>query len=259
MAPRPPEDPDTPRLNFLHSASHAAFKICPQLAAFYGGEFLTLLGDQRTSNTIQRQLCMHCGVPLADGRSVSRVSVVTNSRRKRSKRAKQSGSAGNSRRVIRIRPNSADTSADPWPTKQKDRLDQMRDRKNSVMYTCAMCTTRTIYPGATKSALRIAGLAGSMPGGSVNQMATPAAAEPSSTVSAPAAEPARNRPAADIKPGTAVAANNAAQTRAGAESKKRKRHKSNLLATVAANKKKAEEKKNAAGDSFSLTDFLSGL
>ncbi|PIA16572.1 hypothetical protein COEREDRAFT_97432 [Coemansia reversa NRRL 1564] len=266
MAPIPSKEQNDLRLNFLHSATHAAFKVCPQLAGFYGDIFLSALGTQRVSNSIQRQLCVYCGSPLVDGCSVSRVSVIKNTPKKKPRlaprAARDKDSHGDLRlKVVRIKPNDALSRADGSGLSHEQRLAQLRNQRNTVQYTCGMCRTRIVYPGATKSGLRAAGLDGK-PGRlnipdkaiktteSVSELVGSASARdiaPSFTASA--AQPSGGSGGPDCK--------TSAGNDGGAAIKKRKRHKSNLLAAVAANRKKAEEK-TASSSGFSLDDFLSG-
>ncbi|KAJ2714254.1 hypothetical protein H4R19_001823 [Coemansia spiralis] len=270
MAPRPSGEPHTLRVGHLHTAAHVAFKICPQLAGYYGAEFLAALGDQRASNTILRQHCAHCGVPLVDGRTVARVSVTSGgvratqrrgaARRSSSKRRGCGSSAG---RVVRIRPNemhATDSGARPG---KEERQAQLDDQKNTVEYTCAMCATRIVYPGATRTGLRAAGLDGR----SGQPAAHPVPAVPS-VPAATTALVAHSRPNQRAA-GEAAAAAESQPSRGSDEAmpgiesslaaKKRKRHKSNLLAVVAANKKKTEDKQSADSGAFNLSDFLSSL
>ncbi|KAJ2588096.1 hypothetical protein H4R99_007928 [Coemansia sp. RSA 1722] len=58
------------RASFMLNASRAVFGICPQLAAYYGAEFLTTCEEDHTEVDILRQMCPYCGVPLVDGRSL---------------------------------------------------------------------------------------------------------------------------------------------------------------------------------------------
>ncbi|KAJ2451123.1 hypothetical protein EV183_003807 [Coemansia sp. RSA 2336] len=231
---------NTKRLEFLHSAAHAAFKVCPQLASFYGNEFLTGLGSQRTSNTIMRQLCFYCGSPLVDGLSVSRVKVVSNSAKKPEKRRK---GAVNKLRTITMRSNDMlPTSSDKTLPATSLRTKQLSEIKNTVYYSCGMCSTRIALPGSTRSGLQAAGLS-------------------TTKVALKDTDTKQDNPKASINPAskpTDIDKPKPSTTRpSDSAAKKRKRHKSNLLATVAANKKKAEEKTNSS--SLSLSDFLSGL
>ncbi|KAJ2786207.1 hypothetical protein H4R18_000054 [Coemansia javaensis] len=270
MAPRPlGEQQQELRASHLHTAAHAAFKICPQLASFYGSEFLAALGSQRTSNAILRQLCARCGAPLVDGRTVSRVAVVRAARATRRKRGRPADGGSGARPVVVIRPNELRTGDGGAALTREERAAQLRDRKNTVEYTCAMCTARIVYPGSTKSGLRAAGLCrgapGAAPAAAVAGAVAPEAPEPAVRyVEKPAAKPALAAGAPGQRPGpgaaapAAGAAAAAAIRPAAAAANKRKRHKSNLLAAVAASKKKIEDKRSA-GSAFSLDDFLSGL
>ncbi|KAJ1733307.1 hypothetical protein LPJ61_001626 [Coemansia biformis] len=271
------------RMSHLHTAAHAAFKICPQLASFYGGEFLAALGGQRMSNEVLRKLCIHCGALLVDGRTVARVSVVSSAQTRQRRRAgKVAG--GSARRVVRARPNETRAVNNRAPPTRDERLAQLQDQRNTVEYMCSMCATRIVYPGSTRTGLRAAGL-----DTGARQAATPAPA------SAPAMVGTR-LPVAHAVPGTRGLADQVAETGAAAAppgsavrashgvrqesplpsqggravaaaeaavpdlaAKKRKRHKSNLLAAVAANKKKVEDKRSAGSSAFNLSDFLSSL
>ncbi|KAI9473195.1 hypothetical protein BX667DRAFT_516394 [Coemansia mojavensis] len=228
------------RLEFLHSAAHAVFKVCPQLASFYGNEFLTGLGSQRTSNTIMRQICFYCGSPFVDGVSVSRVKIVPNSAKKPKK--KQKG-AVNKLRTINLRSNDTlPTNSDKTLPATSLRTKQSGETKNTVYYSCSMCSTRIALPGSTRSGLQAAGLSNTKvacKGTDTKQD------DPKDNIKPPFNPTTTDKP----KPSTIKSSDSAA--------KKRKRHKSNLLATVAANKKKAEEKTDKS--SLSLSDFLSGL
>ncbi|KAJ2799621.1 hypothetical protein H4R20_004363 [Coemansia guatemalensis] len=256
------------RLNFLHSATHAAFKICPQLAGFYGNAFQSALGTQRVSNSILRQLCVYCGSPLVDGCSVARVSVIKNvskkMRRLASKTAQNKVSHNGLRpHVVHLRPNNdALSGADGSGLSREQRLKQLRDQRNNVQYTCGMCRTRIVYPGTTKSGLRAAGLAGGSGQGN-----TSAEANNTTDTSISLVDPVSSRATAPSYPTSTTQPSSGSggpdrkmsvANDGSAAAKKRKRHKSNLLAAVAANKKKVEEK-SASSSAFSLDDFLSGL
>ncbi|KAJ2612369.1 hypothetical protein H4S08_002719 [Coemansia sp. RSA 1365] len=267
MAPGSSKEQNDLRLNFLHSATHAAFKISPQLAGFYGDIFLSALGTQRVSNTIQRQLCVYCRSPLVDGCSVARVSVIKNMPKKKPRLAsgdsRDKNSHGDLRlNVVRIRPNDASSRADGSGPSREQRLAQLRNQRNTVQYTCGMCRTRIVYPGATNSGLRAAGLDGK-PG----QLSIPGKANKTTES---AGESVNSSSAREIGPSFAASAAQFSsgpggpdrKTPAGNDGsaviKKRKRHKSNLLAAVAASRRKAEEK-TSSSSGFSLDDFLSGL
>ncbi|KAJ2084213.1 hypothetical protein H4R24_000155 [Coemansia sp. RSA 988] len=267
MALGPSKEHNDLRLNFLHTATLAAFKICPQLAGFYGDTFLSALGTQRVSNPILRQLCIYCGSPLVDGCSVARVSVIKNVPKKKRRLASKvaqnkDNHAGSQSHVVRIRPNDGSSGANGSGLSREQRLAQLRDQRNTVQYTCRMCRTRIVYPGATKSGLRAAGLdrgrgQKNMPGKANNTtdagngLADPASARATTLASATSATHSSDGSGGLNRKVSAA-------TDGGVAAKKRKRNKSNLLAAVAANKKKAEEK-NTSSSAFSLDDFLSGL
>ncbi|KAJ1936060.1 hypothetical protein GGF37_005757 [Kickxella alabastrina] len=180
MAHTPSENIDNSRQNFMLNASRAAFNICPQLAAYFGNEFQTSSKDQHIGVNILRHMCQYCGVPLIDGRSVSRVSIVrtathagkssttkmastakvkaktrSNSKRKRARQPIPATPIG--RRVVNVGLNDTLFAGKPKPTGEQ-RLAALRDQKNSVEYVCGLCDSRVVYPGATKSNLRAAGL-----------------------------------------------------------------------------------------------------
>ncbi|KAJ1891821.1 hypothetical protein LPJ66_006704 [Kickxella alabastrina] len=180
MAHAPSENIDNSRQNFMLNASRAAFNICPQLAAYFGNEFQTSSKDQHIGVNILRHMCQYCGVPLIDGRSVSRVSIVrtatragkssttkmastvkvkaktrSNSKRKRARQPIPATPIG--RRVVNVGLNDTLFAGKPKPTGEQ-RLAALRDQKNSIEYVCGLCDSRVVYPGATKSNLRAAGL-----------------------------------------------------------------------------------------------------
>ncbi|KAJ2214789.1 hypothetical protein EV179_002737 [Coemansia sp. RSA 487] len=175
MSKRNLEEQQTARLGHLHTASRMAFRICPQLAAFYGNEFCTALGSQKVANTIVRYQCPYCGSPLVDGRSVSRVSVVrsqrgaSNSCGKKNKkiqpkkRSRKKSKTGNDckRRVIKIWLSDTANAHQPKMTKE-ELADAQKNMKNTVEYICQLCDSRIVFPGTTVSGLDAAGLAGDL-------------------------------------------------------------------------------------------------
>ncbi|KAJ1771081.1 hypothetical protein IW140_002858 [Coemansia sp. RSA 1813] len=295
MSKRNLEEQQTARLGHLHTASRMAFRICPQLAAFYGNEFCTALGSQKVANTIVRYQCPYCGSPLVDGRSVSRVSVVrsqrgaSNSCGKKNKkiqpkkRSRKKSKTGNDckRRVIKIWLSDTANAHQPKMTKE-ELADAQKNMKNTVEYICQLCDSRIVFPGTTVSGLDAAGLAGDLTttetSSRINDGVAPAMTKEPIPPASPRISPGSIRIEAEATTSnkhtpnatkTAVAKTipktTVAQSKtvtvdsriADAQSKKRKRYKSNLLATVTANKKKADEKKN--NSSFNLNDFLSNL
>ncbi|KAJ1994405.1 hypothetical protein GGI26_001643 [Coemansia sp. RSA 1358] len=179
MATRASEELHEARLNHLHTASRLAFRICPQLAAFYGNEFLTALGGQRATNTIARHQCTYCGSPLVDGRSISRVSVVRSTKRQPQRTShgickgtwgrQQTQPVANKpgtvvdtsrRRVIKIRLNDASSATGHSKPTKEESARARQDQKNTIHYICELCDSRLVFPGSTKSGLQAAGLAG---------------------------------------------------------------------------------------------------
>ncbi|KAJ2400594.1 hypothetical protein GGI23_001939 [Coemansia sp. RSA 2559] len=182
MAVRNLEEQQTARLNHLHTASRVAFRICPQLAAFYGNEFCSALGAQKVANSIVRYQCPYCGSPLVDGRSVSRVSVVRSKQpqkdpvakncaakpcgKKKSRtrrRQKQWSKSVNvrKRRVIKVCLND-DTGAHQQNITTEERAEAQTNVKNTVEYICQLCDSRIVFPGASVSGLNAAGLSGDL-------------------------------------------------------------------------------------------------
>ncbi|KAJ2540704.1 hypothetical protein EV175_006208 [Coemansia sp. RSA 1933] len=184
MAMRNLEEQQTARLNHLHTASRMAFRICPQLAAFYGNQFCSALGPQKVANSITRYQCPYCGSPLVDGRSVARVSVVPSQRlqkasdareacgtkmaskrktraKNRSKRIPKSDSDCK-RRVINVSLSDTANTGQPKLSKE-ERANAQKDVKNSVEYICRLCDSRIVFPGATVSGLDAAGLSDNLP------------------------------------------------------------------------------------------------
>ncbi|KAJ2511851.1 hypothetical protein GGI11_004952 [Coemansia sp. RSA 2049] len=175
------EEQQSAWLNHLHTASRMAFRICPQLAAFYGNEFSTALGSQKAANSVVRYQCPYCGSPLVDSRSVSRVSVVRTPqpqkgclakggseklRGRAKKRAlrttKRKGlNQGNSckRRVVKVLLSDI-TDDHTSETTKAGRDGMQKNIKNTVEYICGLCDSRVVYPGATASGLDAAGLSG---------------------------------------------------------------------------------------------------
>ncbi|KAJ2496982.1 hypothetical protein GGH96_005441 [Coemansia sp. RSA 1972] len=145
-------------------------------------------------------------------------------------------------------------------------MKQQRDLKNTIQYTCGMCSVRVIIPGSTRSALKEAKLDAKTHRTDTAQRNNEAmnikVPQADTAAVASGGQPARKSehphtptPTAQLAGSTKITATIQADT----ATKKRKRNKSNLLATVAANKKKVEEKKNADSSTFSLNDFLSSL
>ncbi|KAI8324156.1 hypothetical protein GQ54DRAFT_77963, partial [Martensiomyces pterosporus] len=317
------EGAQSARLEHLHTASRMAFGICPQLAAYYGNELLVGLGDQRVSDAISRHTCLYCGSALVDGRSVSRVSIVRaaarsniapkvapvkNSDKKRQGRvtktagkkqkSKPSSNAQAGRRLVRVRLNAVLPTGKTVMSRE-DHLAALKDQRNTVEYACGLCDSRIVYPGATNTQLRLAGL--DVPDPSTrnpkHESAAAAALHKQDNVPeikdstnkqkdhkarhssmAHSATPARQQTAAPMDhrnkaihsrsaaTGAAASPTNNPSTRAqtpdGAanpSTKKKKSKKSNLLAMVAANNKKKTEEKNKKEGSLSLSSFLSSL
>ncbi|KAJ2015445.1 hypothetical protein GGI13_002154 [Coemansia sp. RSA 455] len=154
------------RMQFLHSASYAAFKVCPQLSAYYGNMFTDALGGQRAANYVYRTMCPYCGSLLVDGRSVSRVSVVKTpaqatsaaspgKRRGGGKSGKDSG-----RRVVKVRLNDPHASGGKRNLTKEDRIEARRNVRNNVEYLCQLCDSRVVFAGSTNTQLQAAGLDG---------------------------------------------------------------------------------------------------
>ncbi|KAJ2841991.1 hypothetical protein GGI22_007703, partial [Coemansia erecta] len=182
MAVRNLEEQQTARLKHLHTASRVAFKICPQLAAFYGNEFCSALGAQKVANSIVRYQCPYCGSPLVDGRSVSRVSVVRSkqpqkdpvakncaakpcgkkkSRTKRRQKQRSKSVNVRKRRVIKVCLND-NTGVHQQNITTKERAEAQTNVKNTVEYICQLCDSRIVFPGASVSGLNAAGLSGDL-------------------------------------------------------------------------------------------------
>ncbi|KAJ2797917.1 hypothetical protein H4S07_005826 [Coemansia furcata] len=154
------------RMQFLHSASYAAFKVCPQLSAYYGNMFTDALGGQRAANYVYRTMCPYCGSLLVDGRSVARVSIVktpaltTPAAGSGKRRSSGKSGKGSGRRVVKVRLN--DSSAQDGgknPTKE-DRIEARRNVRNTVEYVCQLCDSRVVFAGSTQTQLQAAGLDG---------------------------------------------------------------------------------------------------
>ncbi|KAJ2023072.1 hypothetical protein IWW57_004270 [Coemansia sp. S610] len=154
------------RMQFLHSASYAAFKVCPQLSAYYGNLFTEALGSQRAANYVYRTMCPHCGSLLVDGKSVKRVSVVkaptqdaaaasSGKRRSSGKLVKNSG-----RRVVKVRLNDPNALDGRKNVTKEDRIESRRNIRNTVEYLCQLCGSRVVFDGSTQTQLRAAGLDG---------------------------------------------------------------------------------------------------
>ncbi|KAJ2722962.1 hypothetical protein GGI07_002974 [Coemansia sp. Benny D115] len=258
-----------PRLDFLLNASRAAFSICPQLSAYLGNQLQISSVDHQTPT------------------SKKAASAVRKHRRP--KTANPPGDSG--RRVVKIGLGETLFIGKPRPSAEV-RVAAWRDQRNSVEYLCNMCQSKIVFPGATSSNLRAAGLDGKEPKQAAlslraltitppvhtNTVPVPTKAPISSTAGSssrnsssnnsnaapnpanvtPAVQKTAKQPLVSSKSGAAKAEKPVTPA-ADVQATKRKRHKSNLLAAVAANKKKAEAKRESEAGSFSLNDFLSSL
>ncbi|KAJ1807423.1 hypothetical protein LPJ56_004918 [Coemansia sp. RSA 2599] len=278
------------RAGFMLNASRAVFGICPQLAAYFGNEFLTTFEESHAGIDVLRQMCPYCGVPLVDGKSVSKVTIkrtvvpgkepkgrVAKGRKDRksaASRSRDSSSAlANSRgakpRVIEVRADGQLPSQRSAISKRA-RTEARANQKNSVRYNCQMCHSQIVFAGASRTSLALAGLDKS-PQKAVTKLASLSISKEPTAKAQPTEQPAQavsrqttagpessrgsdvagpKGPAKDNKPVNVVAEKQTA---------KRKKHKSKLLAAVAENKKRAEAKKASAGNAFSLSDFLTNL
>ncbi|KAJ1934575.1 hypothetical protein FBU59_005654 [Linderina macrospora] len=266
------------RLAYLHTASRAAFNICPQMAAYFGDQFHTALGPTRVPDMISRQMCPYCGSVLVDSQSVSRVNISKiNASQRNTKGRKRAGS------VFKVKLNA---SAHTISTKMSkaERVKAIKDRRNCVVYACALCTSQIVFPGASTSQLAAAGLSNAQwkaemkrrkalstteptPEAAAVKLTTkvesapkpsPASANapPNAPAKAPAKAPATMAASKNPKHNTISSTPSASES----QSKKRKKNKkSGLLAMVAANQKKADQKSSNSAPAFSLTDFLSDL
>ncbi|KAJ2747669.1 hypothetical protein GGI20_000318 [Coemansia sp. BCRC 34301] len=263
------------RIQFLHSASYAAFKVCPQLSAYYGNLFTGALGGQRAANYVYRTMCPYCGSLLVDGRSVARVSVVRlpklpapgtkHGKRGSSRKAKTPGDAAG-RRVVKVRLNDSNAAESGRKQTKEDRTEARRNIRNTVEYLCQLCDSRVVFAGSTKTQLQAAGLDGDARKAMLKMADLTLDAAPDSCGSGLSTVKAQKTVSATaFAPLDSIAVKSglsgkeplpAADTQ---QDKRRKRQKSNLLAAVAANKKKSEAKKDAENASFSLSDFLSNL
>ncbi|KAJ2910064.1 hypothetical protein GGI21_001248 [Coemansia aciculifera] len=284
------------RMQFLHSASYAAFSICPQLSAYYGNMFTEALGGQRAANYVYRTMCPYCGSLLIDGRSVARVSVVrspTSAARsgKRSGGGKGAKALGDTagRRVVKVRLNDSSNDNGKKTQTKDERVEAQRNIRNTVEYLCQLCDSRVVFAGSTKTQLQAAGLDSDARKTTRKLADLTLEAAPVGQSSAALSAKAETRPMSKAmnavgyaqKPEVVPPNSTAARARVSSsaitptpasvakqpqqppadtlQDKKRKRQKSNLLAVVAANKKKSEAKKEAEDASFSLSNFLSTL
>ncbi|KAJ2063713.1 hypothetical protein GGI17_001499 [Coemansia sp. S146] len=287
------------RMQFLHSASYAAFKVCPQLSAYYGNMFTDALGGQRAANYVYRTMCPYCSSLLVDGRSVSRVSIVktpaqaTSAASPRKRRGDGKPSKDSGRRVVKVRLNDANALNGKRNLTKEDRIEARRNVRNTVEYLCQLCDSRVVFAGSTQTQLQAAGLDGDSrktalkmatltldPAPADRGNSTPKAKANNKTEQCPNAKSAQTEKSVpDVAKAPTVLAisgsNTTAKSKATSASalssketlsaadtqqdKKRKRQKSNLLAVVAANKKKSETKTSAENAAFSLSDFLSTL
>ncbi|KAJ2595191.1 hypothetical protein H4R99_005446 [Coemansia sp. RSA 1722] len=207
------------RASFMLNASRAVFGICPQLAAYFGNEFLTTCEEDHTEMNILRQMCPYCGVPLVDGRSVQAEARATQRNSVIYKCELCSSKivfAGASRSGL------AQPELDEGPRETVTKLASLSISQEPVAKTQPIVH--------------------SMPA-AVDQK--PAGLDKTHKTDTGPREAAR-----DSKPLDATAEKQAA---------KRKKHKSKLLAAMAESKKKADAKKAAESSSFSLSDFLTNL
>ncbi|KAJ2436857.1 hypothetical protein GGF42_008822 [Coemansia sp. RSA 2424] len=158
------DDMHEARMQFLHSAAYAAFKVCPQLSAYYGNMFADALGGQRAANYVYRTMCPYCGSLLVDGRSVSRVSVVRSptpaaraGKRGGGGRAKTPGGTAG-RRVIKVHLTDSNATDSERSKTKGDRAEARRNVRNTVEYLCQLCDSRIVFAGSTKTQLQAAGL-----------------------------------------------------------------------------------------------------
>ncbi|ORX67770.1 hypothetical protein DL89DRAFT_268983 [Linderina pennispora] len=258
------------RLAYLHTASRAAFSICPQMAAYFGNQFHTALGPTRVPDMISRQMCPYCGSVLVDAHSVSRVNISNaNSRRRNTKGGATAG------RIIKVKLNASAQTISAKATKE-ERARIAKDRRNCVSYMCAMCSSQIVFPGASTSQLEAAGLSNAQWRTEQRQRKLQTAAgtrhaaeEPKpDTEVEPKPKPKPTYNPAPAKAPTTMPTSKKQKHSASAstpsaiepQSKKRKKNKkSGLLAMVAANQKKADQKASNSAPAFSLTDFLSDL
>lgn len=224
------------RLQFLYEATHTAFKISPKLAAFYGSQFFAALGPQHVSDTIYQDLCTYCGSPLVDGCSVSRVRVVrsNNQAKKENKRRMKKAK----KNIVKIRLGG---STNKPPSTRKQRIEELKDRKNTIEYVCNLCQSRTVFDGSTRTQLRRAGLDKDSPNTVTAKLNTMNLLPPAKSV---------------IKEETTPTPRSSSSNVVLEDKKNKRKKKSNLLAVLANKKKKDEE---AMSGEFSLGDFLSNL
>ncbi|KAJ1642367.1 hypothetical protein J3B02_001741 [Coemansia erecta] len=282
------------RASFMLNASRAAFRICPQLAAYFGNQFLTAFEEGHAGIEILRQMCPYCGVPLVDGKSVSKVSVVKTAMPKKGSKNRVAKGRGSRKAVIdrvqilskafesshKLKQRVIKMQADDQlfsktiATGTKAQMETRANQRNSIRYECRLCNSQIVFGGASRTSLALAGLDRD-PHKTVAKLASLSIDKESSEKKQPVEDLAKTVP----EQKTAAKGNENKQQRtiddtgsreavkdkklldlaADRQAAKRKKHKSKLLAAVTENKKKAEAKKAAESSAFSLSDFLTNL